>query len=90
LRLSPTSDVEAEKKALQEIVGIGPWTAEYVAMRAHRDPDAFPSTDLILWRELKKQNAAARAESWKPWRAYAAHYLWKAGCAVPKTKGKSK
>jgi AraC family transcriptional regulator of adaptative response / DNA-3-methyladenine glycosylase II len=63
--------------------GIGPWTAQYVAMRALREPDAFPTADLGLLRALEtstgRPTPAAlekRAEAWRPWRAYAALRLW--------------
>jgi AraC family transcriptional regulator, regulatory protein of adaptative response / DNA-3-methyladenine glycosylase II len=64
---------------LREIPGIGKWTAEYIAMRALGEPDAFPSGDIALlrtsgletFRDLEK-----RSEAWRPWRAYAAMYLW--------------
>jgi AraC family transcriptional regulator of adaptative response / DNA-3-methyladenine glycosylase II len=62
--------------------GIGPWTAHYIAMRALREPDAFPSSDLVLRRALGPGEPLsagaleARAESWRPWRAYAAMHLW--------------
>jgi AraC family transcriptional regulator of adaptative response / DNA-3-methyladenine glycosylase II len=58
-------------ESITSIKGIGPWTAQYVAMRALRSPDAFPSTDLIL------RPAAARADAWSPWRAYAAMHIWR-------------
>ena len=65
--------------------GIGEWTAHYIAMRALREPDAFPSGDLGLRRALagggKPVTPSAlerRAESWRPWRAYAAIRLWMA------------
>ena len=64
---------------LCEIPGIGKWTAQYVAMRALGEPDAFPSGDLGLLRALRLQSyreLEQRAESWRPWRAYAAMYLW--------------
>jgi AraC family transcriptional regulator of adaptative response / DNA-3-methyladenine glycosylase II len=64
---------------LCEIPGIGNWTAEYVAMRALGEPDAFPSTDLGLLRALHLNSARElehRAEAWRPWRAYAAVHLW--------------
>jgi AraC family transcriptional regulator of adaptative response / DNA-3-methyladenine glycosylase II len=66
----------------QEIPGIGKWTAQYVAMRALGEPDAFPSSDLGLLRALACSNSRElerRAEEWRPWRAYAAMYLWKIG-----------
>ncbi len=64
---------------LCEIPGIGQWTAQYVAMRALGEPDAFPSSDLGLLRALELDNSRElerRAEAWRPWRAYAAMYLW--------------
>jgi AraC family transcriptional regulator, regulatory protein of adaptative response / DNA-3-methyladenine glycosylase II len=64
---------------LCEIDGIGRWTAQYVAMRALGEPDAFPSGDLGLLRTtgLKTfRELEQRAEAWRPWRAYAAMYLW--------------
>jgi AraC family transcriptional regulator, regulatory protein of adaptative response / DNA-3-methyladenine glycosylase II len=65
---------------LCEIPGIGPWTAQYVAMRALGEPDAFPSGDLGLLRALdldRVRELERRSEAWRPWRAYAAMYLWK-------------
>jgi AraC family transcriptional regulator of adaptative response / DNA-3-methyladenine glycosylase II len=64
---------------LCEIPGIGKWTAQYVAMRALREPDAFPSSDLGLLRALDLTSARElerRAEAWRPWRSYAAVHLW--------------
>jgi len=65
---------------LCEIPGIGPWTAQYVAMRALREPDAFPSSDLGLLKALAIESSREleqRSEQWRPWRAYAAMYLWR-------------
>jgi AraC family transcriptional regulator, regulatory protein of adaptative response / DNA-3-methyladenine glycosylase II len=62
-----------------EIPGIGRWTAEYVAMRALDEPDAFPASDLGLIRASGLDSAREleqRAEAWRPWRAYAAMHLW--------------
>ncbi|MFY9793843.1 MAG: DNA-3-methyladenine glycosylase, partial [Candidatus Sulfotelmatobacter sp.] len=64
---------------LCEIPGIGQWTAQYVAMRALGEPDAFPSTDLGLMRAMRLQGARELerlAEAWRPWRSYAAIHLW--------------
>lgn len=64
---------------LSSIKGIGPWTANYLAMRVLRDPDAFPAEDLGIKKALKlekKKDILKVAESWQPWRAYAAIYLW--------------
>ncbi|HEV7218855.1 MAG TPA: AlkA N-terminal domain-containing protein [Terriglobales bacterium] len=65
---------------LCEITGIGKWTAQYVAMRALGEPDAFPSSDLGLLRAMDLSSfheLEQRAEAWRPWRAYAAMYLWR-------------
>jgi AraC family transcriptional regulator of adaptative response / DNA-3-methyladenine glycosylase II len=64
---------------LCEIPGIGKWTAQYVALRALGEPDAFPSGDLGLLRALALGSPGElerRAEAWRPWRAYATMYLW--------------
>jgi AraC family transcriptional regulator of adaptative response / DNA-3-methyladenine glycosylase II len=64
---------------LCEIPGIGQWTAQYVAMRALREPDAFPCGDLGLLHAAKLTSASElskRSEAWRPWRAYAVMYLW--------------
>lgn len=79
VRLDPPVDAAKMRAALQELPGIGPWTAEYVAMRALGDPDAFPHSDLGLLQALELDKPAAllaRAEAWRPWRAYAALHLW--------------
>jgi AraC family transcriptional regulator, regulatory protein of adaptative response / DNA-3-methyladenine glycosylase II len=62
-----------------QIAGVGDWTAQYVAMRALSEPDAFPASDLGLLRAAGLHNPRemqARAQAWRPWRAYAAMYLW--------------
>lgn len=72
-------DSETFLARLCEIPGIGEWTAQYVAMRALREPDAFPSGDLGLLRALGLKNPRelkGHAEAWRPWRAYAAICLW--------------
>lgn len=74
-------DIDQFLNRLCEIPGIGNWTAQYIAMRALREPDAFPSSDLGLLRALDLGTARElerRAEAWRPWRAYAAMYLWSA------------
>jgi AraC family transcriptional regulator of adaptative response / DNA-3-methyladenine glycosylase II len=73
---------------LCELPGIGAWTAQYIAMRALSEPDAFPAGDLGLLRAAGLGNACeleARAGAWRPWRAYAAMYLWQ---VVPRTNTK--
>jgi AraC family transcriptional regulator, regulatory protein of adaptative response / DNA-3-methyladenine glycosylase II len=61
------------------IRGLGPWTAQYIAMRALSDPDAFPAGDLALLRATGMQTPSQlerHAERWRPWRAYAAMHIW--------------
>lgn len=73
------TDVEEFQKRLCELPGIGNWTAQYIAMRALGDPDALPSGDLGLLRATSlrsERELEQRAETWRPWRAYAAIYLW--------------
>ena len=74
LDLHPGSDRQRVRSQLLHIPGIGPWTTEYIAMRALADPDAFPETDLVLKRLIEQR--ALQPASWKPWRAYAAVHLW--------------
>lgn len=74
LVLSESADVGQTVEALLKLPGVGPWTAQYIAMRVLRDPDAFPATDLVLRRLLP--GGEPDAEPWRPWRAYAALYLW--------------
>jgi AraC family transcriptional regulator of adaptative response / DNA-3-methyladenine glycosylase II len=72
---------------LRSLPGIGEWTAQYIAMRELREPDAFPAADIGLLRAMAtadggRPSASAllsRAEAWRPWRAYAALHLWAAG-----------
>src|SRR5260221_11870101 len=80
LRLDPSADVDATIAALDALPGVGPWTAQYVAMRALAWPDAFPHPDVAVLKAMKESRAAAAlesAESWRPWRAYAVLHLWK-------------
>jgi AraC family transcriptional regulator of adaptative response / DNA-3-methyladenine glycosylase II len=83
--LACTADVDAQIDALMQLPGIGPWTAHYIAMRALHWPDAFPGTDLMLLRAAKvsHRQLRARAEAWRPWRAYATHYLWQSLGVIP-------
>ncbi|MDH4458780.1 MAG: AlkA N-terminal domain-containing protein [Nevskia sp.] len=79
LRLEPGCDQAAELERFRGIAGIGHWTSNYVAMRALRDADAFPTGDLALCNALggvKPKDADRAAEAWRPYRAYAALYLW--------------
>jgi 3-methyladenine DNA glycosylase/8-oxoguanine DNA glycosylase len=84
LRLDGSPSLAATIEDLRTTVpGIGAWTADYIAMRVYREPDAFPSSDLGLRKAVSDggapvtvQELEARAEAWRPWRAYAAMYLW--------------
>ena len=79
LTLDPEADVRVLMPRLIGIRGIGPWTAEYIVMRALHWPDAFPASDLVLRRaagNLTTSQLTRRAESWRPWRSYAAMHLW--------------
>ena len=82
LNFDTAQDPDDFCRSMVSIRGIGDWTAQYVAMRALKHPDAFPAADLGLQKALSRQsrvNAAtllSRAESWRPWRAYAAMLLW--------------
>ncbi len=75
--------------ALNQISGVGDWTSQYIALRALGDPDAFPTSDLVLRRmagggekALTEAELQSRAEAWRPWRAYAATYLWDAAARL--------
>ena len=80
----PCHDLPAAIARLRALPGIGEWTAQYIAMRALREPDAFPAADIGLMRALtgvdgarpSERAVAARAAAWRPWRAYAALHLW--------------
>jgi len=66
-------------ESLRAIPGIGEWTAQYVAMRALNEPDAFPSGDLVLRQmagDCSARELERRSEAWRPWRAYAVMLLW--------------
>jgi AraC family transcriptional regulator of adaptative response / DNA-3-methyladenine glycosylase II len=79
LVLDRYADPLATREALLALPGVGPWTAEYIEMRALGWPDAFPAGDLGLRKALggvSTSECAARSEPWRPWRAYAAAHLW--------------
>jgi AraC family transcriptional regulator, regulatory protein of adaptative response / DNA-3-methyladenine glycosylase II len=84
LALDASLGLEHAVARLDELPGIGPWTAHSVAMRVLGEPDAFPSGDLALRKAISPEGSLAteaelirRSEVWRPWRAYAAMYLWK-------------
>jgi DNA-3-methyladenine glycosylase II len=81
---SKAADADSLRAALLALPGIGPWTVEYVAMRAWRDADAWPAWDLVLMQSICARDPSlvrptqqrARTDAWRPWRAYAAMHLW--------------
>jgi AraC family transcriptional regulator of adaptative response / DNA-3-methyladenine glycosylase II len=83
LQLHSGADVNATMALLKELPGIGDWTAQYIAMRALRWPDAFPAGDVALHKALGVQGmknpareAEAASDAWKPWRSYAVIRAW--------------
>jgi AraC family transcriptional regulator of adaptative response / DNA-3-methyladenine glycosylase II len=87
--LAPGPDLDADVRRLRALPGIGEWTAQYIALRGLKHPDAFPASDLGILRALAGPDgrrptpaqALARAEAWRPYRAYAAQHLWSADAA---------
>ncbi|MGB3295467.1 MAG: helix-turn-helix domain-containing protein [Phormidesmis sp.] len=87
LQLHNYAGIQPTVAALKALPGIGDWTAQYIALRVLADPDAFPSGDLALRRALdvdRPSQVLKMAEAWRPWRAYAAVYLWKSLAACVK------
>ncbi|MGB5808872.1 MAG: AlkA N-terminal domain-containing protein [Polyangiales bacterium] len=82
LQLDGTPSLDDALRCLRSVSGVGTTTADYIAMRVYREPDAFPCNDHRLRSAcengtvLSPADLEARAESWRPWRAYAAMYLW--------------
>lgn len=89
LVLDPDGDAAQREQTRRELLalpGIGQWTVDLVMVRALRDPDVFPSGDLVLRRAMAvddPRRAAARAEAWRPWRSFAATHLWAAAAHLP-------
>ncbi len=98
LPLAWGADPERTRDALAEVPGVGPWTAGYVAMRALALPDAFLPDDLGVRRALadgrglrpKPREVLARAEPWRPWRAYAVMHLWAGDADGPRPAKREK
>ena len=83
LRLDIDQGASELIERLCALPGIGPWTAEYIALRAFGDADAFPASDLGLLKApiwgptgITARQLQLHAEAWRPWRAYAAAHLW--------------
>jgi AraC family transcriptional regulator of adaptative response / DNA-3-methyladenine glycosylase II len=87
---TPRADLETAIRALSALPGVGEWTAQYIALRELREPDAFPHADVGLLRAAAGPDGArptaeallARSQVWRPWRAYAAQHLWVADAAA--------
>ena len=79
-----TSGLDDAVRRLRSIRGVGEWTAQYIALRQLREPDAFPAADIGLMRAIASREGRGhssselldRANAWRPWRAYAAQHLW--------------
>lgn len=88
----PRRDLDEAVAHLRKLPGIGEWTAQYIAMRALGESDAFLAGDVAVQRKfaehgtrLSAKELLARAERWRPWRGYAVLHLWMADDAAPKT-----
>ncbi|WP_337189917.1 DNA-3-methyladenine glycosylase family protein [Rathayibacter rathayi] len=83
--LDRAGDRAQQRRVLLAIPGVGPWTADYLALRFLGDPDAFPAGDLVLRKALGRVSTAeaeAASQAWRPHRAYAAFHLWASTGAV--------
>ncbi len=99
LRLEPGMPLAASMAQLQSIKGIGPWTAQYIAMRALRWPDAWPGGDVVLQERLgvrgvpspreRQTLCEAASQIYSPWRSYAVLRLWAQPAATPNAKAKT-
>jgi AraC family transcriptional regulator of adaptative response / DNA-3-methyladenine glycosylase II len=80
LSLDPGADRERERAALLALPGVGPWTADYLRLRAMSDPDVLLATDLGVGRSAAALGAelSGGKPGWAPWRSYATHHLWAA------------
>jgi AraC family transcriptional regulator, regulatory protein of adaptative response / DNA-3-methyladenine glycosylase II len=82
--LLPEGELADKIARLRALPGVGEWTAQYIALRALQEPDAFPASDIGLLRAIARSGEARptaaalleRAEAWRPWRAHAAQHLW--------------
>ena len=91
---TPRADLESAIAALKALPGVGEWTAQYIALRELREPDAFPQADIGLMRAMADETGQrptadqlfARSAAWRPWRAYAAQHLWAADPGIGHAK----
>lgn len=82
LQLDAASHPDQTISQLLSLPGIGDWTAQYLAMRALRWPDAFPAGDIVVRNNLgglSAREAEARSQQWRPWRSYAVMHIWNSG-----------
>jgi AraC family transcriptional regulator of adaptative response / DNA-3-methyladenine glycosylase II len=98
LIFGPRRSLEEAIAQLRSIAGVGESTAQYIAMRELREPDAFPTADIGPMRATNDDRSGvrpspaellARAEQWRPWRAYAALHLWASEPCVSRDIGKA-
>ena len=86
----PRRDLADAVARLRDLAGVGEWTAQYIAMRALGESDAFLAADVALQRKFgcgertSAKTLLAHAERWRPWRAYATLHLWMADAQVPR------
>ncbi len=92
LTVDECQDFDEAQTQLLAISGVGPWTVNYIRMRALKDPDAFPDNDWVVMKALDctAKGARARAEAWRPWRAYALMYVWYASKTLRERLARSK
>jgi AraC family transcriptional regulator of adaptative response / DNA-3-methyladenine glycosylase II len=96
LIFGPRASLDEAVARLRSLPGVGEWTAQYIAMRELREPDAFPAADIGLMRALSDASGVrpspaellTRAEPWRPWRAYAALHLWASEPHAPSNTAK--
>ena len=95
---TPRADLATAISALKALPGVGEWTAQYIALRELREPDAFPQADIGLMRAMVDEAGVrptadelfARSQAWRPWRAYAAQHLWAADPAFARPQTASR
>ena len=89
IELDRVDDLDAFKLAVQRVNGIGPWSAEYIALRALGDTDAFPASDLVIRRFLEG-NPRFDPDTARPWRSYLCVHLWNEYRQLPRLERKSR
>jgi 3-methyladenine DNA glycosylase/8-oxoguanine DNA glycosylase len=97
VRLGPGVDRSEARTSLLNLAGIGPWTADYIAMRALSDPDVLLATDLIVRQGAEAvglpsdmKALAQKANDWRPWGSYVTHHLWSIATAATAARNEDK